>query len=126
MANQYLLDVSSPQTIFDSLECEPEGAVFLEGNLPITSHRSNNVTEPEGLGYIHLPRDKPTYGARLATRKGERVLLDISKDLADVASKRATHYIPISHVGGFPLPIIRCAEPMEFHSARRKLRTLRV
>ena len=69
-----LLDLALPVSVADCLEAASGETEFLEGTVAITTVSTQHVTEPESLGYIHLPRGKPSCGVRWRVKDKEHVV----------------------------------------------------
>ena len=78
MAILYLHGFYITRTIADSLERDPKGAYLLEGTLNVTNNAHQTTLGPASLGYLYLPRDRPTVGARWKTGGEEYVVIEAS------------------------------------------------
>ena len=100
MAILYLLYVCLPQTVYGSLENNPRGVNIIEGNLNVTTASIESVLEPAGLCYIHLPRDRPSAGARWSRSGTGYIAKSLDEDTGAVQSDRGevTHKVNSGHI----------------------------
>ena len=89
MAPVFILEVVLPVSIFDCMDPQGSPQVFLEGQLNITSASNALVTEPESLGYLHLPRDRPTRGARWKIKNTEYIVNSVGQNQLELSGGKS-------------------------------------
>ena len=94
MAILYLLDAHPHQAIFDSLEHIPADVNVAEGELNIARTFPDSVLEPVGVGFIHLPRDKPSDGGRWLKGGAECAIASCDGDAVKVRPIRNWEFPP--------------------------------